>query len=91
MGNSRHIEEQEALETVIAFDESGGFKDFEQGFGVLMNDLHDAVGALHHVLRNTDKDDDSGSFDLIEPARKLLRIRNAINEAIARGREIDTD
>ncbi len=80
-----------ALQAVIDVDSGDSEVDFEWAFGVLMDDLHDAVSALHRVRRErwTDRHDQIANSQ--EAADKLVRIRNAINEAIARGREIDID
>ncbi len=77
-----------AVQAVIDFDIGDGEEEFDQGFGDLIDDMHDAVGALHRAAREryTDKHDEIANS--WEAATKLVRIHAAVDAVIRRGREL---
>ncbi len=77
-----------AVQAAIDFDIGDGEEEFDQGFGDLIDDMHDALGALHRAAREryTDKHDEIANS--WEAAEKLVRIAAAVTAAIHRGREL---
>jgi hypothetical protein len=77
-----------AVQAVLEFDIGDGHEEFDQGFGDLLDDLHDALAAIHRARREqfTSKHDEIANT--WEAATKLVRIAAAVNHAIHRGREL---
>jgi len=77
-----------AVQAVIDFDIGDGEEEFDHGFGDLVDDMHDALAALHRAYREryTSKHDEIANTH--EAAMKLVRIKNAVEHLIARGREL---
>ena len=77
-----------AVQAVIDFDIGDGEEEFDQGFGDLIDDMHDALAALHRAAREryTDKHDEIGNS--WEAATKLVRIARAVEATIRLGREL---
>jgi len=77
-----------AVQSAIDFDLGDGEEEFDQGFGDLVDDLHDALAAINRARRErfTDKHDEIANS--WEAATKLVRIKAAVQRAIERGREL---
>lgn len=80
--------EIQAVQAVIDFDIGDGEEEFDHGFGDLVDDMHDALAALHRASREryTLKHDEIANTH--EAALKLFRIKNAIERLIVRGRDL---
>jgi hypothetical protein len=78
----------EAVQAAIEFDNDDGDQDWDSGFGDLIDDLHDALAALHRLRREkwTDKHNDIANS--WEAATKLVQIAAAVAATIQRGRDL---
>lgn len=78
----------EAVQSMLDLDLGDGEEEFDQGFGDLIDDLHDALAALNRAAREryTNRHDEiANSF---EAATKLVLIKNGVECVIRRAREI---
>ena len=77
-----------AVQAVLDFDIGDGDEEFDQGFGDLIDDMHDALAAINRARRGkfTTKHDEMANT--WEAANKLVRIANAVFDTIKRGREL---
>ncbi|MFM8494083.1 MAG: hypothetical protein ACKOEM_00960 [Planctomycetia bacterium] len=92
--NERKLDDDEvcrgcvcAVQAVLELDLADGEEEFDHGFGDLIDDLHDAVAAIHRAKREqfTSKHDEIANT--WEAATKLVQIANAVSRKIQRGRE----
>ncbi len=78
----------DAVQAAIEFDNGDGDRDWDRGFGDLIDHMHDAVAALHRLRRErwTDKHNDIANS--WEAAEKLVQIAAAVAATIRRGRDL---
>lgn len=77
-----------AVHAVLDFDIGDGEEEFDDGFGDLVDDMHDALAAINRARRervSCKHDDIANSW---EAATKLVRIAAAVHQVIARGRDL---
>jgi len=77
-----------AMQAVIDFDIGDGDEEFDQGFGDLIDDMHDALAALHRVRRERYTSKHNEIANSWEAAQKLVKIAAALYAAIQRGRDL---
>lgn len=78
----------DALRAVIVLDIGDGEEEFDDGFGNLIDDMHDALAALHRVARARYTLKHDPKVNSCEAARKLVRVQEAIEELVARGQRV---
>jgi hypothetical protein len=76
-----------ALQAAIEIDLNDGEEEFDDGFGDLLDDLHDALAAIHRRRREAYTDKHDMIANSWEFATTLVRIASAVRLAVARGRE----
>ena len=75
-----------ALQSALEFDIEDGAEEFDEGFGDLIDAMHDALAAIHRARREpfTSKHDDVANT--FKAAKKLVRVSTLVSRAIERGR-----
>ena len=78
------------MQAALEYDIQDGGKDFDRGFGDLLDDMHNALAAIHRVRRErfTNKHDEIANS--WEAATKLVQIATAVHRTIQRGQELTT-
>lgn len=77
-----------AVQAAIDFDIGDGEEEFDEGFGDLIDDMHDALAALHRAHREKYTDKHNEIANSSEAATKLVQIASAVAAAIRRGRDL---
>ena len=75
-----------ALQSAMDFDIEDGAEEFDEGFGDLIDAMHDALSAINRARREpfTSKHDEIANT--WEAATKLVQVSALVTRAIERGR-----
>jgi hypothetical protein len=77
-----------ALQAVIDFDIGDGEEEFDDGFGDMIDSMHNALAAMYRVQRSRVTDKHCGIANSFEAALELVRVASDVRKAIERGREL---
>jgi|GEM_PF-2895385 hypothetical protein len=77
-----------AVQAALEFDINDGEEEFDQGFGDLLDDMHEAIAAIHRARRGQYTRKHKDIENSWEAAAKLVQIAVAVERAIQRGREL---
>jgi ubiquinone biosynthesis protein UbiJ len=75
-----------AIEAILHFDIEDGEEEFDDGFGDLIDSMHNALAAIHRARRESLNGKHSEIANSQEAATELWRVLVAIHEVAARGR-----
>ena len=80
-----------AVQAVLEFDLGDGEEEFDEGFGELVGDMHEALAAIYRARREVWVFNHQENTSTRQAATRLVRIAAAIDRVIHRGRELTGD